>query len=102
MPPESVQFYCAARSVGSRRDRIESELIYKRREGHTFMYPNPIIKTFFDLDFQPDIDIGPSALTFLVDYFMRQNSGLDAALTILQVYVYRLPILVWLIITPSS
>ncbi|KAL4259179.1 hypothetical protein AB1N83_007018 [Pleurotus pulmonarius] len=43
-----------------------------------------ILKTFFDLDFQPDIDIGPSALNFLIDYFMRQNSGLDAALTILQ------------------
>ncbi|KAF4579567.1 hypothetical protein EYR40_000253 [Pleurotus pulmonarius] len=43
-----------------------------------------ILKTFFDLDFQPDIDIGPSALNFLIDYFMRQNSGLDVALTILQ------------------
>ncbi|KAF9489511.1 hypothetical protein BDN71DRAFT_1455928 [Pleurotus eryngii] len=43
-----------------------------------------ILKTFFDLDFQPDIDIGPSTLTFLVDYFMRHNSGIDAALTTLQ------------------
>ncbi|KAG6907800.1 hypothetical protein DXG01_007339 [Tephrocybe rancida] len=42
-----------------------------------------LLRTFFDLEFEPDIIIGPSVLTYLTDYYNRHNSSLDAALNIL-------------------
>lgn len=43
-----------------------------------------LLKTFFDINFDPDIVIGPAFLVFLTDYFIRQNASLDSILTILQ------------------
>ncbi|EPQ51812.1 hypothetical protein GLOTRDRAFT_80817 [Gloeophyllum trabeum ATCC 11539] len=41
-------------------------------------------QTFFALDFEPDIMIGPPVLEYILDYFKRYNSSNDAILTILQ------------------
>ncbi|KAJ3505538.1 hypothetical protein NLJ89_g7363 [Agrocybe chaxingu] len=43
-----------------------------------------VIKTFFDIDFEPDIMIGPAILEYLQDYFTRYNSSIDAVLALLQ------------------
>ncbi|KAL0946224.1 hypothetical protein HGRIS_012483 [Hohenbuehelia grisea] len=43
-----------------------------------------LTKTFFDLEFTPDIIVGPAILDYIVDHFNRQNSNLDAVLTDLQ------------------
>ncbi|KAG5639781.1 hypothetical protein H0H81_000061, partial [Sphagnurus paluster] len=43
-----------------------------------------LVKTFFDLEFEPDIMIGPTVLTFLAEYHSRHNASLDGAITILQ------------------
>ncbi|KAF8062222.1 origin recognition complex subunit 3 N-terminus-domain-containing protein [Lyophyllum atratum] len=42
-----------------------------------------ILKTFFDVEFEPDIMIGPSVLVFLTDHYSRQDSSLDATLKVL-------------------
>ncbi|KAG6853066.1 hypothetical protein C0991_007136 [Blastosporella zonata] len=42
-----------------------------------------LLRTFFDMDFEPDLVIGPSILTYLTDYCGRHNPSLDAALNIL-------------------
>ena len=39
----------------------------------------------FDVDFEPDIVIGPVVIDFLSDFFTRHNSSLDALITILHV-----------------
>ncbi|CAA7266184.1 unnamed protein product [Cyclocybe aegerita] len=43
-----------------------------------------VVKTFFHIDFEPDIMIGPAILEYLQDYFTRYNSSTDAVLTLLQ------------------
>ncbi|TFK53049.1 hypothetical protein OE88DRAFT_1677789 [Heliocybe sulcata] len=40
--------------------------------------------TFFSLDFEPEVMIGPAVLDYIVDYFTRYNQSTDAILTILQ------------------
>ncbi|GLB39805.1 putative origin recognition complex (ORC) subunit 3 N-terminus [Lyophyllum shimeji] len=40
-------------------------------------------KTFFDPEFEPDVVIGPSVLTFIKDYHDRHDSSLDAMIKIL-------------------
>ncbi|KDQ56641.1 hypothetical protein JAAARDRAFT_36119 [Jaapia argillacea MUCL 33604] len=42
------------------------------------------LKTFFDLEFEPDVMIGPSTIEHIAEYFFRFNPSLDAVLTILQ------------------
>lgn len=42
-----------------------------------------ILKTFFDVEFDPGIMIGSNVLLYLVDSFMRRNASLDELLTIL-------------------
>ncbi|KAF5384129.1 hypothetical protein D9615_003352 [Tricholomella constricta] len=49
------------------------------RADHTLI----AFQTFFDVEFEPDIMIGSSVLTVLADYYGRQNSSLDATLSIL-------------------
>ncbi|KAI0060018.1 hypothetical protein BV25DRAFT_1828445 [Artomyces pyxidatus] len=43
-----------------------------------------VTETFFALDFEPDIAIGPSALEYLSDFFTRHSSSLDGLSIILQ------------------
>ncbi|KAJ8515138.1 hypothetical protein ONZ45_g7404 [Pleurotus djamor] len=43
-----------------------------------------IVKTFFDVDFRPDVLIGPAVLDFLYDHFRRYNSGIDTVQSIIQ------------------
>lgn len=43
-----------------------------------------ITKTFFDLDFEPDIMVGPAALDFLTDFFCRSSASVEGVLLILQ------------------
>ncbi|KAG6856100.1 hypothetical protein H0H87_007436 [Tephrocybe sp. NHM501043] len=42
-----------------------------------------LLGTFFDIEFEPDLIIGPSVLIYLTDYYNRHNLSLDAALSIL-------------------
>ena len=46
------------------------------------------MKTFFDAAFDPGIMLGPVALDYLHDHFIRHNRSLDAVTTILQVLLY--------------
>ena len=41
-------------------------------------------QTFFDLDFDPDIMVGPAALDFLRDFFCRNSASVEGVLLILQ------------------
>lgn len=50
-----------------------------------FIYRSNSFKTFFDLDFEPDIMIGPIALEYLRDYIDRYNTSVDTVITFLQV-----------------
>ncbi|EGO26953.1 hypothetical protein SERLADRAFT_448068 [Serpula lacrymans var. lacrymans S7.9] len=43
-----------------------------------------LMKTFFDVDFEPDVMIGPSSIDFLVELFTRHNTSLDSVASILQ------------------
>ncbi|KAG6820628.1 hypothetical protein H0H93_014231 [Arthromyces matolae] len=43
-----------------------------------------ILRTYFSLEFEPDIIIGPGALSYLIDYYTRHDSSIDAVLNILQ------------------
>ncbi|KDR77233.1 hypothetical protein GALMADRAFT_66332 [Galerina marginata CBS 339.88] len=43
-----------------------------------------LLKTFFDVGFDPEIMIGPTILEYLQDYFKRYHSSIDSILTILQ------------------
>lgn len=43
-----------------------------------------ILKTFFDVEFEPDVMIGPANIQYFQDYFTRYDSSLDKVLTILQ------------------
>ncbi|KAI0267313.1 origin recognition complex subunit 3 N-terminus-domain-containing protein [Gloeopeniophorella convolvens] len=51
----------------------------------TALLENVLSKTFFDLQFESDVMIGPAALDFLRDFFCRNSSSLDGTLLILQV-----------------
>lgn len=42
-------------------------------------------QTFFDVEFEPDIVLGPAALDFTVDFFQRHDASLDALITVLHV-----------------
>ena len=44
-----------------------------------------LTKTFFDVDFEPDIVLGPDALGYLVDFWGRWYSGVDGLITVLHV-----------------
>ncbi|KAF8653670.1 hypothetical protein AX16_003821 [Volvariella volvacea WC 439] len=57
----------------------------------TFVVPNQLSilrqileQTFFSLDYEPDVMLGPTALKFAVDYFSRQSASIDSLVTILQ------------------
>jgi origin recognition complex subunit 3 len=41
-------------------------------------------QTFFDLDFEPDVIVGPAALDFLIDFFCRNSASVEGVLLILQ------------------
>ena len=41
-------------------------------------------QTFFDLQFEPDIMIGPAALDFLTDFFCRNSASVEGILSTLQ------------------
>ncbi|KJA25290.1 hypothetical protein HYPSUDRAFT_76037 [Hypholoma sublateritium FD-334 SS-4] len=43
-----------------------------------------IFNTFFDLEFQPDIMIGPAVFQYIQDYFARYNPSVDTIFTVLQ------------------
>ncbi|KIM52561.1 hypothetical protein SCLCIDRAFT_18127 [Scleroderma citrinum Foug A] len=43
-----------------------------------------LLKTFFDVCFEPELMIGPVAIDFLVDFFGRHSTSLDGLTTILQ------------------
>ncbi|KAG2007073.1 hypothetical protein CC2G_014798 [Coprinopsis cinerea AmutBmut pab1-1] len=43
-----------------------------------------LLDTFFSVDFQPDIVIGPIALQFIADYYTRWDPTLDALITNIQ------------------
>ncbi|KAI0279572.1 origin recognition complex subunit 3 N-terminus-domain-containing protein [Russula aff. rugulosa BPL654] len=43
-----------------------------------------VTKTFFDLDFEPDIMVGPATLDFLTDFFCRNSASVEGVLLILQ------------------
>jgi origin recognition complex subunit 3 len=43
-----------------------------------------IPQTFFDLDYEPDVMIGPAALDFLTDFFCRNSASVEGVLSILQ------------------
>ncbi|PPQ91406.1 hypothetical protein CVT25_014294 [Psilocybe cyanescens] len=64
-----------------------------------------LLKTFFSVDFEPDIMIGPAILEYLQDYFTRYNSSADVILTILQIVHLRHfssdPLSVLVLETPS-
>ena len=53
--------------------------------GCTSMLTEVDWQTFFDVDFDPEIVVGPKVLEFLRGYFMRHNSSIDVILTVLQV-----------------
>ncbi|KAF9467688.1 origin recognition complex subunit 3 N-terminus-domain-containing protein [Collybia nuda] len=42
-----------------------------------------VLKTYFDPEFEPDVMIGPTTLKHLIDNFTRQNSSLEASISIL-------------------
>ncbi|KAF8964769.1 origin recognition complex subunit 3 N-terminus-domain-containing protein [Flammula alnicola] len=48
-----------------------------------------LLKTLFDIEFQPDVMIGPAALECLQDYFTRYHSSVDAIFTIIQLIFLR-------------
>lgn len=48
-------------------------------------------QTYFDVDFDPDIVIGPSVLEFLQDFFTRYHSSIDIIFTVLQVSLLPYP-----------
>ena len=50
-----------------------------------FAYNLFFTQTFFDVEFEPDVMIGPANIQYLQDYFTRYDSSLDKVLTILQV-----------------
>ena len=39
----------------------------------------------FDVEFEPDIVLGPAVIDFLSDFFTRHNSSLDPLITVLHV-----------------
>ncbi|KAL4067425.1 origin recognition complex subunit 3 N-terminus-domain-containing protein [Scleroderma yunnanense] len=43
-----------------------------------------LLKTFFDVDFEPELMTGPAAIDFLLDFFGRHSTSLDGLTTILQ------------------
>ncbi|KIK27187.1 hypothetical protein PISMIDRAFT_8398 [Pisolithus microcarpus 441] len=43
-----------------------------------------LLKTFFDVDFEPEVMIGPAQIDFLVDFFERHSVSLDSLVSILQ------------------
>ncbi|KAI6143578.1 origin recognition complex subunit 3 N-terminus-domain-containing protein [Pisolithus tinctorius] len=43
-----------------------------------------LLKTFFDVDFEPELMIGPAQIDFLVDFFERHSASLDSLVSILQ------------------
>ncbi|KAF8128563.1 origin recognition complex subunit 3 N-terminus-domain-containing protein [Boletus edulis] len=43
-----------------------------------------LLKTFFDVEFNPDLVLGPAAIEFLVDFFGRHSPSLDGLVSILQ------------------
>ncbi|KAH0831285.1 hypothetical protein J3R83DRAFT_13920 [Lanmaoa asiatica] len=43
-----------------------------------------VLKTFFDVDFDPDLVLGPAAIEFLLDFSGRHSPSLDALVSILQ------------------
>ncbi|KAI6022101.1 origin recognition complex subunit 3 N-terminus-domain-containing protein [Pisolithus marmoratus] len=43
-----------------------------------------LLKTFFDVDFEPELMIGPVQIDFLVDFFERYSTSLDGLVSILQ------------------
>jgi origin recognition complex subunit 3 len=45
---------------------------------------HPTCQTFFDLDFEPDIMVGPATLNFLTDFFCRNSASVEGVLLILQ------------------
>jgi len=47
-------------------------------------------QTFFDLEFDPDIVLGPSVFDFIHDYFTRHNCSLDSVVTVIQVRNFHL------------
>ncbi|RDB19721.1 Origin recognition complex subunit 3 [Hypsizygus marmoreus] len=44
-----------------------------------------LLKTFFDVGFDPDIVIGPAVLSSLADHFTRQDSSVDSILNFLHI-----------------
>ncbi|TFK37088.1 origin recognition complex subunit 3 N-terminus-domain-containing protein [Crucibulum laeve] len=44
-----------------------------------------LLKTFFDIEFEPCVFIGPAILEYLMDYFTRYNSSIDGLITTLQI-----------------
>ncbi|KIK19809.1 hypothetical protein PISMIDRAFT_42720, partial [Pisolithus microcarpus 441] len=47
-----------------------------------------LLKTFFDVDFEPEVMIGPVQIDSLVDFFERHSVSLDSLVSILQVLVF--------------
>ncbi|KAG6333086.1 hypothetical protein ID866_5999 [Astraeus odoratus] len=43
-----------------------------------------LLKTFFDVNFEPELMIGPVAIDFIVDFFGRHSTSIDGLTTILQ------------------
>ncbi|KAI6130863.1 origin recognition complex subunit 3 N-terminus-domain-containing protein [Pisolithus thermaeus] len=43
-----------------------------------------LLKTFFDVDFEPELMIGPVLIDFLADFFERHSVSLDSLVSILQ------------------
>lgn len=47
-------------------------------------------QTMFDVDFEPDVILGPTFIEYVSDFFTRHNSSLDALISTLHVSVYNL------------
>ncbi|KAI5994190.1 origin recognition complex subunit 3 N-terminus-domain-containing protein [Pisolithus albus] len=51
---------------------------------HEILLKRWVIQTFFDVDFEPELMIGPVQIDFLVDFFERHSVSLDSLVSILQ------------------
>lgn len=66
-------------------EEIISQVLSNTPSSSWCRYTDYLLQTFYSVDFEPDVMIGPAALEYLVDFCARHTASVDSMLTIIQV-----------------